>query len=71
MKTEREIAAIVIDEWFFAREEVEEPLIKGVTEVAVFVPMRSEAGEVMNPVCGNADGLPIEIRAGCGIECPG
>ena len=69
-ETEGEIAAAVVEEWFFAREKIHEPLVEASAEVPIFIPVRGEAGEVL-PIGRDADGLPIEIRGRERIECPG
>lgn len=60
-ETESEVTAAVVEEWFFAREKIHEPLVEASAEVPVFVPVCGEAREVL-PIGRDADGLPIEIR---------
>src|SRR5688572_25527189 len=69
-ETEREVSAAVVGEWFFAREKIHEPLIESGAEIPVFIPMRSEAGEV-RPISRDADGLPVEAGGWEWIERPG
>ena len=43
-ETQSKVAALIEDERVYAREEVQEPQIEGLAEIAVLVPMGAEAG---------------------------
>ena len=65
-EAERQIAAAVKHERLDAREEIQEPLVEGVAQVGVLIPMRGEARVVVRPIRRNADGLVVEAGAGHG-----
>ena len=43
-ETQSKIAAVIEQERVFAREEIEEPQIEGLAEIAVLVPVGAETG---------------------------
>ena len=64
-KTECRVTAAVVEERFFAREQIEEPSIERPGEIGVLVPMRGESLQMMRPVRRHARGHPIKFdRAG-------
>ena len=69
-EAERQIAAAIVDETRGAREQIEEPNVEGLAEVAVLVPMRGEAGEVVMPVRRHSYCGIVEVRAGSRVERP-
>ena len=61
------VAAAVEDERLLAREQVQEPLVKGRREIGVHVPVRPKA--IQGLAClGHAEGLELGPRSGDGRE---
>ena len=70
-EAQRRVAAAVGDKRRLARQQVEEPHVEGLPEVAVLVPVRRQPAVVMRPVRRHADRLIVESRPGHGIQRPG
>lgn len=49
-EAQSQITAAVCHKRVRSGEEIEKPLIEGIPEIAVFIPMRSESGEIVVPV---------------------
>ncbi len=69
-EAEGQITALVVDKRLRSWKQVEKPLIESMSQVAVLVPMRGEAAEVVTPVRGHADCRVIEIAPGAGYKRP-
>ncbi len=70
-EAQRQVAALVEHERVLAREQVQEPNIEGLAEVAVLVPVGAKAGVKMMPIRGDSNRGVVEVRAGQRIERPG
>src|SRR5439155_13314591 len=72
-EAERKVSAVVRDKRTLAREQVQKPLVEGITEVVVLVPVRQETGVIVPEMPGGADAYrsPVETGSGKGIEGPG
>ena len=70
-KAQRQIAAVVEQERTGAREQVQEPDIERLAEIAVHIPVRCKAGEeVPVPVVRHSHGSVVEIGVRRRVQCP-
>ena len=54
-EAEGKVSAVVRDKRTLAREQVQKPLVEGITEVVVLVPVCQETGVIVPEVPGGAD----------------